>query len=272
MLARRALLRVAPKARWGNGPAGAAGVLRSCALTVRPDGSLAGTLDVDAWEGLADSGELAEDLTDLFVALGEAARDHHCGVVFLFDEVQFLAQADLEALISALHKTVQRKLPVTVVAAGLPQIPRLAGEARSYSKRLFRFPEIGRLDGDAAGLALTDPAQAAGVSFVEEAVEAVVDYTSGYPYLLQEYGKAAWDESTGPRITVADVAAAQTLVEVTLDANSFWVRTERTTEAELAYLRAMAELGDGPARESDVAAVMGGPTESVGPIRYRPLI
>jgi len=205
----------------------------------------------------------------------EAARDHHCGVVFLFDEVQFLAQADLEALISALHKTVQRKLPVTVVAAGLPQIPRLAGEARSYSKRLFRFPEIGRLDGDAAGLALTDPAQAAGVSFVEEAVEAVeavVDYTSGYPYLLQEYGKAAWDESTGPRITVADVAAAQTLVEVTLDANSFWVRTERTTEAELAYLRAMAELGDGPARESDVAAVMGGPTESVGPIRYRPLI
>ena len=152
-----------------------------------------------------------------------------------------------------MHKTVQRELPITLVAAGLPQIPRLAGEARSYSERLFKFPEIGRLDPGAARSALTEPAEAAEVTFAEAAVDAIVEYTSGYRYFLQEYGKAVWDEAKGPTISAADVTAAQTLVEATLDANFFGVRTERTTEAELAYLQAMAELGDGPARASDVA-------------------
>ncbi len=150
-LARRALFGIAPRARWGDRARRAAAVLTSFSLSVAPDGAVTAGLEVDPAEGAGDSGQLEDDLTDLVVALGEAARDHGTGVVFLFDEVQFLTAGEFEALIAALHKTVQRQLPVTLVGAGLPQVPRLAGEARSYAERLFTFLEIGRLpDADAA--------------------------------------------------------------------------------------------------------------------------
>ena len=115
-------------------------MLKSFSLTLRPDGTLNAGFDFAPYEGLADSGNFTEDLTDLFVALGEAASAHGTGVVFLFDEIEFLNITEFEALIAALHKTVQRSLPITLVAAGLPQIPRLAGEAKSYAERLFKFP------------------------------------------------------------------------------------------------------------------------------------
>ncbi len=129
-----------------------------------------------------------EDLTDLLVALGEAARAYDTGVVFLFDKVQFLDVKQLEALIAALHRTVQRSLPITLVGAGLPQIPRLAGEAKSYAERLFKFPTIGRLSGPATVEALVTPAEILGVSYTDAAVRAILDYTQGYPYFVQEYG------------------------------------------------------------------------------------
>jgi hypothetical protein len=87
-LVRRALFDLAPKARWTDRARRAAGVLKSFHMTVSPDGTLSAGLDVDAEEGQGDTGQLREDLTDVMVALGEAAQDHGRGVVFLFDEVQ----------------------------------------------------------------------------------------------------------------------------------------------------------------------------------------
>ncbi len=268
-LARRALLQIAPRARWEDRARRAASVLKSFSLTLRPDGSLNAALDIAAAEGLADSGDFAEDLTDLFVALGEAARAHGTGVVFLLDEVQFLDVAQFEALITALHKTVQRSLPITLVAAGLPQIPRLAGEAKSYAERLFKLPAIGKLDGPDAIAALVAPAEALSVAYTDEAVAAIVSYTDGYPYFLQEYGKIAWDEAADSPITEQDVIGSQPLVEENLDGSFFRVRAERTTELELAYLRAMAELGPNPQTASHVAAVLGRTSEQLAPIRSR---
>src|SRR6266511_4218010 len=213
-LVRRALLQAAPKARWKDRAKRAAAVLRSFQLTVSPDGAVTAGIDVDALEGVADSGELAEDLTDLLVALGEAAADHETGVVFLLDEVQFLNTVELEALIAALHKTVQRQLPITLVGAGLPQLPRLAGEAKSYAERLFSFPTIGELSDDEAREALIRPAEPMGVAFEPDAVDAK------------------------------------------LDSSFFRVRTDRVTELELQYMRAMAELGAEPQAAKDVAKLM----------------
>ena len=158
-LARRALLQLAPRERWKERATRAASVLKSFQLSMAPDGTLTTGLDVEAAAGLADSGALDDDLTDLLVALGEAAQEQDSGVVFLIDEVHFLATAELEALIAALHKTVQRQLPITLVGAGLPQLPRLAGEAKSYAERLFKFPSIGRLSGAEAEQALVEPAE-----------------------------------------------------------------------------------------------------------------
>lgn len=268
-LARRALLSISSSARWGDRAKRAARVIKSFSITIKPDGSLNAGLDVGPAEGLADSGDFANDLTDLFVALGEAAQEHQTGVVFLFDEIQFLGQAHLEALITALHKTVQRNLPVTLVAAGLPQIPRLAGEAKSYSERLFKFPEIGQLEDDEARAALVGPAQELGVGYADDATEAIVTYTDRYPYFLQEYGKIVWDEAYEPPITLEDVTRAQPVVEQKLDGSFFRVRADRTTELELAYLRAMAGLGPGPQKALDVARVLRRTSEQLAPTRSR---
>lgn len=268
-LVRRALLQAAPKARWKDRARRAAAVLRSFQLTVSPDGAVTAGIDVDALEGVADSGELAEDLTDLLLALGEAVSEHDTGVVFLFDEVQFLSTVELEALIAALHKTVQRALPITLVGAGLPQLPRLAGEAKSYAERLFKFPRIGELSEAEAARALVEPAKALDVDYDGAAVSAVVEYTEGYPYFIQEYGNVLWDLTDQPPITLEDVRNARDAVEAKLDGSFFRVRAERTTELELRYMRAMAELGPEPQQAKDVAEMLGRTSEQLGPTRSR---
>ena len=268
-LARRALLQVAPRARWKDRAKRAAGVLRSFQITVSTDGSVTASMGVDPLEGVADSGELAEDLTDLLVALGDAAGEHETGVVVLLDEVQFLDTIELEALIAALHKTVQRQLPITLVGAGLPQLPRLAGEAKSYAERLFKFPTIGRLAREEAARALVQPAKELGVVYEDEAVAAILGYTEGYPYFIQEYGNVLWDLTERPPIAVSDAETAKEAVEAKLDSSFFRVRVERTTELELRYMRAMAELGSDPQPAKDVAGLLGRTSEQLGPTRSR---
>jgi hypothetical protein len=269
-LVRRALFQVAPKASWSERIKRAAGVLKSFSLTVSPDGSVTAGIDIDAIEGMADTGNLSDDLTDLLVALGEGAQERQTGVVFLFDEVQFLRKAEFEALIAALHRTVQRQLPLTLVGAGLPQLPRLAGEAKSYAERLFKFPRIGQLPPPEAEAALAQPASDLGVTFDPGAIDVIIDYTEGYPYFIQEYGKFVWDLAPeGPPISRRVAEEAQRAVEGKLDESFFRVRAERTTELELQYLRAMAELGPGEQTAGDVAAAMGRTSEQLGPTRAR---
>lgn len=267
--ARRALFGIAPKAKWRDKARRAAAALTSFSFSVAPDGSISAGLDVEGIAGVADSGMLDADMTDLFVALGEAAQDHATGVIFLLDEIQFLSVVQMEALIAALHRTVQRGLPLTLVAAGLPQVPELAGEAKSYAERLFKFPEIGRLAPDEAGLALVDPADALGVGYELGAVESIVAYTDGYPYFLQEFGRAVWDLADGPIITEDEARIAQILVEEKLDSSFFRVRLDRTTGLEQAYLRAMAELGPEPHAAGEVAALLDRTSQQCGPARAR---
>ncbi len=267
---RRALLQLAPKARWTNRLARAASILKSFTVTFNPDGAMMAGLDIDALVGVGDSGTLSEDLTDLFVATGEAAREQRTGVIFLLDEIQYLRPGELEALIAALHRCARRSLPITLVGAGLPQIPRLAGEAKSYSERLFRFPVIGELDTKTdARDALVLPARDLGIKFESDAIDFIVGYTQGYPYFLQEYGKIVWDESPGSPISHANAKSVLPLVEAKLDESFFRVRAERTTEMELQYLYAMAELGPQAHRASEVARGIDRTTEQAGPIRSR---
>jgi hypothetical protein len=269
-LARRALFSVAPSTKWKERGRLAAAVLRSFQVTVTPEGELTASLGgVEPAEGRADSGNLADDLTDVFVALGQAAADHGKGVVFILDEVQFLNLREFEALIAALHKTVQRRLPITLVAAGLPQLPELAGEAKSYAERLFRFPTVDSLDPEEARKALVEPARDLDVAYEDEAVAAIMTYTEGYPYFIQEYGSVVWNFATGSPITRAAVHDAREAVEAKLDESFFRVRADRTTNSELQYLRAMAELGPEPQLAGDVAAVLERKSTSLGPTRAR---
>jgi hypothetical protein len=216
---------------------------------------------------LADHGDLGMDLTDVFVAIGEAAKERGRGVVLLIDEVQFLPSPQLEALIQAIHKTVQRKLPVTFVGAGLPQIAELAGDAKSYAERLFKFPKIDSLSGGEARGALTEPARGEGVVFEDAAVDLAIEITGGYPYFIQELGYQVWAVAVENRITRDDVAMAQEAYDAKLDSSFFRVRLDRATPLQTAYMRAMAELGPGPQKAADVARLMGRESSQLGPTR-----
>lgn len=242
-------------------------VFKSFSITLGPDGSLSAGIDVDAEVGAADSGNLADDVTDLFVALGEAAKDRQTALVVAIDELQYLNEEELGALIMAIHRTTQLQLPIVLVGAGLPQLPGLAGNAKSYAERLFTFPEIGPLARDEGRLAVTRPAEAEGVQVAPAAVEAILDHTHGYPYFLQEWAYETWNVAAGDAIQLANVERAAPRVIEKLDTNFFRVRFDRLTPTEKKYLRAMAELGPGPHRSGEIAREYGAKVESVGPMR-----
>lgn len=224
-------------------------------------------LDIEPEQGTADSGDLEIDLPNLLVAVAEAAAERRTPVALLVDEIQYLEQAELSALIMAMHRMQQRQLPLVLLGAGLPILPALASESKSYAERLFSFPDLGPLAKPDAFRALQDPVVAAGVRFEESALEEIFRLTQGYPYFLQEWGYQSWNHATASPVTLATVQAATEKVRQRLDENFFRVRFNRLTPGEKRFLRAMAELGGGAKRTGDIATVLGAKVTSLGPIR-----
>jgi hypothetical protein len=223
--------------------------------------------DFDAEKGLADNGDLEGDLAALLEQAGKAAKAAKTALVIFIDELQYVPEEQMAALISALHRCSQEKLPVTVVGAGLPQLRGQLGEAKSYAERLFDFPEIGPLLKDDAKDAIVKPALHEGVEVSDAAVDAIVAKTQGYPYFLQEWGKHTWDVAAASPITDRDVASATEEAIASLDESFFRVRFDRLTPAEKRYLRGMAELGPGLHRSGDIAELLGRPVQAFGPTR-----
>lgn len=226
-------------------------------------------LDIDPERGAADSGDLEIDLPNLFVAIGEAAEDRHCAVAIFIDEIQYFSHKEIGALIMAMHKIQQRQLPLILLGAGLPILPGLAGESKSYAERLFSFPNIGALSREDTAKALQEPAQEAGVAFEAIALDEVFHLTKGYPYFLQEWGYVAWNLATTSPITLQVVRDAREKVIPRLDENFFRVRFDRLTPSEKNFLRAIAELGPGAHRTGDIAEIMKVKVTSLGPVRAK---
>lgn len=217
--------------------------------------------------GLADSGDLQYDLPDLFMLIGKAAQAAGRGWLLLIDEVQYLSESDLRALIVSLHRMAQDGMPVLLVGAGLPQIARLAGEAKSYAERLFLFPAVGPLDPSSAAQAVEKPIVEEEVSIAPDALTAIVDRTRGYPFFLQEWASVVWNNTEGPNITLSDVEESYAETLALLDDGFFKVRIDRLTKAEVQFVKAMAHLGDGPYAMADIAKAMGRTLNSLGPAR-----
>lgn len=223
--------------------------------------------DFEAEAGLADNGDLEQDLPVLLDAAGLAASRAETALILFVDELQYVEEKQLEALITSLHRCAQQGRPISVVGAGLPQLRGRMGKAKSYAERLFDFPEIGPLPESAARLAIEKPAAELNVLFESAAVEELVRQTHGYPYFLQEWGKHTWDVATESPITLKDVLSATAFAIAALDESFFRVRFDRLTPTEKKYLRAMAELGPGPHRSGDIAERLVRKVTSLGPIR-----
>ena len=263
---RRVLLSMDAKRRIGDAVQRALGVLKAFTLRI-PDGPEL-SIDVDAVHGPADSGDLGADLAGLFVELGQVARAHETGILLTIDELHYVDLPTFTALIVGLHRASQLGLPITVAGAGLPTLAALTGDAKTYAERMFMFSRIGSLTEAQAVEALQVPVADEGVRWTEDAITRVLAVTACFPYFIQEFGKRAWDVADGPdRITEGDVERSLPLAVAGLDDGFFRVRTGSLTATERAYLRAMAELGPGPVRSTDVAGLLGKRTSALSTVR-----
>ncbi len=224
-------------------------------------------IDLEPLPGMADTGNMEIDLPELFLAVAEAARERNTGVALLVDEVQLLSLNELSALILAMHKLQQKQAPFVLIGAGLPTLPRLAGEAKSYAERLFSYPIIGQLSREDAARALSEPVEQEGAYFEQEALDMIYEHTLGYPYFLQEWGYQVWNQAAGALLTRQDVLAASDMVIRRLDQNFFRVRYDRLTESEKRFMRAMAELEAGEYRCSEIAPLLGMKPTALTPTR-----
>lgn len=224
-------------------------------------------IGIDPERGTADSGDLEADLSELLVALGEAAQDRSSAVAVIIDEIQYLSEPEMSALIMAVHRLSQRQLPVALVGAGLPQLVGLAGRSKSYAERLFTYPDVGPLSADDAKEALRGPVRAQGADFTDAALDQLVAVTHGYPYFLQEWGYQAWNLAPASPIDVDIVGRANAAVIKKLDASFFRVRFDRLTPREKDYMRALAAFGPGAHRSGDIADALGVKVQSIAPLR-----
>ncbi len=229
-------------------------------------GELEASLDLGEI-GVADNGDLDADLIDLIDLAGAAAAERDTALVLFIDELQYVPERELAALITALHRARQNDRPITLVAAGLPQLAGQMGKAKSYAERLFLFTSIGPLGIEAASSAIIHPIEAEECAIEPAAVAQIIAVTEGYPYFLQEWGKQCWDAADACPITVADVDLAHPTAIAALDDSFFRVRFDRLTPSEKRYLRGMADLGEGPFGSTAIAEHIGRKSSSFGPVR-----
>jgi len=223
--------------------------------------------DFDPEPGLADNGDLEHDLQALMEAAGKAAAKGDTALAIFIDELQYVPEDQLAALITALHRCAQKRSPILLIGAGLPQLRGRMGEAKSYAERLFAYPTVGPLTPADARNAIEKPANEQGVEVEKGATDLIISKTEGYPYFIQEWGKHTWDVADHSPITASDVLHASPLTIAALDESFFRVRFDRLTPAEKIYLRAMAELGPGPHRSGDIAALLNVEVSALGPRR-----
>lgn len=244
-------------------------ILKAFQITYSPDGEVSFGLkeNIEAAVGVSDTGNFQNDLTELFISMGSLAQKNGNTVCLFIDEIQYLKDDEFEALIAAIHRVNQKGLPITLFAAGLPKVAKIAGDIKSYAERLFSFISIDSLEPEAAKLALTEPAKKLGVTYTAEAINEILRITDGYPYFIQEYGKQVWAFIKNNQIDVTSVGEAYPVFEKSLDNSFFKVRYDRATPKEKEFMLAMAECGELPCTMAQIACNMKTNVQSISPVR-----
>lgn len=226
------------------------------------------SIEVNSANGISDTGNLANDMTELFLALGVIAQKQKKGVVLFIDEVQYIKDDEFEALMEAIHRTNQKNYPIVIFSAGLPKIAKIAGDVKSYAERLFDFIEIDSLNNEEAKLALIEPAKRFQINYTDEAVNKIIEITQGYPYFLQEYGKWVWEcKKEESIIDIKIVNKAYDKFEQSLDKAFFKVRYDRATAREIEFMTAMVACEKLPCSTKEIANIMGESIQAISPLR-----
>lgn len=226
------------------------------------------SIEVNPANGISDTGNLANDMTELFLALGVIAQKQNKGVVLFIDEIQYIKDSEFEALMEAIHRTNQKNYPIVIFSAGLPKIAKIAGDVKSYAERLFDFIEIDSLNNEEAKLALIEPAKRFQINYTDDAVNKIIEITQGYPYFLQEYGKWVWEcKKEESIIDIKIVNKAYDKFEQSLDKAFFKVRHDRATAREIEFMTAMVACEKLPCSTKEIANIMGESIQAISPLR-----
>lgn len=215
----------------------------------------------------AGTGDLANDLTELLVTLGKCAKQADTSIVFCIDDIQYIKNVELEALITAIHRLNQLGCPVLFFCAGLLKIRKTLGDIKSYTERLFDFIEIGPLNDAQTADAIVIPAKGLDVTYTEEAVEKIREFTKGYPYFIQEMCSTIWSRAGGKQIDADTVSANIATVNERLDSDFFHVLYDRCTPTEKAFMAAMIKCGKLPCSMASIAKIMGRDKKAIGVFR-----
>lgn len=244
----------------------ALGILQAFQVTYNPEEQTftAGIVEPAMY---VSSGVLSDDLTEMFVAMGRMAAKAKRAICFFVDEIQYMKPNEMEALINALHRVNQLRLPITIYGAGLPKILKILGEVKSYSERLFQYIEVAELSDHAATDAIVKPATELGVQYEEEAVEEIKEWSKGYPFFIQELCNTIWEETESEIIKKSDVERVIPVFLDKLDKGFFKIRYDRCTKKEHDFLFAMVRCGRLPCTISNVAKILGKRVSSISPTR-----
>lgn len=213
------------------------------------------------------TGVLTDDLTEMFVSMGRTASKAGMALCFFIDEIQYMKESEMEALINALHRVNQLRLPIMMFGAGLPKILKIMGEVKSYSERLFKYYQIDRLSADDAEAAIINPAKEFNVVYDSAAIYKIIQLTKGYPYFIQELCSTVWEYSETEIIQLSDVERVVATFLSQLDESFFKVRYERCTKTEHDFLFAMVKCGELPCAISNVAKILRKKVSTISPLR-----
>lgn len=216
---------------------------------------------------LYSSGSLTQSLTEVFTTLGEAAYKSDTPICFFIDEIQYMKQKELGALIAALHRANQLGYPIMVIGAGLPKIYTMLSEEKSYSERLFIYKEIDSLNDEQVRKAIEIPAEKFKVQYEAAAVDRIIEVTKGYPFFVQQFCQIVYNNAEDELITLKDVECSIKEFYQVLDRGFFKVRYERCSEADKRFVFAMVSCGKLPCTISNIANVMNKPVNSISTSR-----
>ncbi len=213
------------------------------------------------------TGILSDDLTDMFVTMGRTAAKAGRVICFFIDEIQYMKDNEMEALINALHRVNQLRLPIILFGAGLPKVLRIFGEVKTYAERLFKFVSVAELAEEDSREAIEKPANDFGVKYTEDALKEILRWSKGYPYFIQELCNVIWEYTESETISETDVEHVIPIFLKNLDESFFKVRYERCTKKEHDFLFAMVKCGTLPCTISNVAHFMKKRGNSISPLR-----
>lgn len=219
-------------------------------------------------ESSAQTSENPFKLELLIESITTELKKSNSGLYLFIDELQEMADEPLGTLMSIQHKMGQRSLPFYIIGAGLPNLPGVLSKSRSYAERLFEYRTIGQLSDADAAEGFQKPARRNRRPFTDDALNELIKVSSGYPYFIQAYGKAAWNASGSNPIPLQAVTKSEACARAELDDGLYSARWQRTTPPGRRYLAAMAKIGtESPSSTAEVADRLGKSTGEISMTR-----